>query len=103
MAKMLSLFEGKKRPPETSHEKLTKYGWDRAEVHAGAAVDHWGDKRVYTHSEHPGHAIHFNTKTGDFKHTVHHSYDLEKHLAKHHDEHEKVHSALRDWQHSFGE
>lgn len=79
---ILELFSGEKSS-ETTHQKFQRHGWKRAEVHAGAAVDHWGDTRVYTHHEHPGHAIHFNTKTGGFKHTVHHSYDLDKHLAKH--------------------
>lgn len=90
----LKLFsEGKKAAPETSHNKLTNYGWDRDK---GAT----GSVHTYTHSEHPGHVIHFDHRTGAFQHKVHHSYDLEKHLNKHQGHHEETQAALRDWQHS---
>jgi hypothetical protein len=96
MVKMLRLFEGKKQAPETSHDKLTKYGWERmAGTHPANGPHH-----TYVHSEHPGHSIEFNKATGHFIHKVHHSHDLEKHLGKHQGEHEKTQAALRDWQHS---
>jgi len=96
MAKMLDLFEGKKKTPETSHDKLTKYGWDRDK---GAT----GSVHTYTHSEHPGHVIHYDHRTGAFQHKIHHSYDLEKHLSQHdrdHQDHEELRAGARDWQHS---
>lgn len=95
--KMLRLFEGKKKAPETAHEKLTKYGWEKGTDHPDSPT------HTYSHSEHPGHVIHYNHKTGGFQHHIHHSHDLEKHLSQHdrdYQDHEELRAGARDWQHS---
>lgn len=92
--KMLRLFEGKKKAPETSHEKYTKYGWERTNLGSSSHVHSYG------HPDHPGHVIHHNTRLGSFEHHVHHSFDLDKHLAKHDSVAEEISAASRDWQHS---
>lgn len=76
--KTLQQFSEGKKAPETSHQKLAKYGWE----HSSYGTDHAGNRiHIYTHPEHKGHTIHHNFHTGGFEHKVSHSYDLERHLS----------------------